>query len=100
MLFFFFSLPDTPDQMIIVWNTVNDTRDSRVIYGKGTQIDKKASGIRYLFVDGGPEQRSQFVHKVILTELAPETEYCKCCILNQTVSCEVFLQDYKHNFNQ
>jgi hypothetical protein len=66
---------ETPDQMVIVWNTINDTGDSRALYGQGTQLNLTAVGSSILFVDGGSEQRSQYVHRVILTALAPDTEY-------------------------
>ncbi|CAG5135736.1 unnamed protein product [Candidula unifasciata] len=65
----------TSDQIIVVWNTINDTGDTRVIYGAGSKFNQLAVGNRSLFVDSGPERRSQWVHKVILKGLLPETDY-------------------------
>ena len=73
-----FIFQESSDQMIIVWNTVNDTKESIVMYGPGGKLDQTASGSRTKFVDGGKEKRVQFVHKVVLKGLSPETEYCKC----------------------
>ncbi|RUS75263.1 hypothetical protein EGW08_016978, partial [Elysia chlorotica] len=61
--------------MIIVWNTVNDTKESKVLYGVKGNLNQTASGSRTVFVDGGSEQRVQFVHRVILKGLNPLTEY-------------------------
>ncbi|BFZ07355.1 hypothetical protein BsWGS_10394 [Bradybaena similaris] len=69
------SVGETPDQMIIVWNTFNDTNDTRVIFGTNSKLNQLALGTRYQFVDGGSEHRSQYVHKVILKGLTPETDY-------------------------
>jgi len=66
---------DTPDKIIVVWSTFNDTSDSTVIYGKNGQLDEKAVGSSTRFTDQGPEKRFQFIHKVILKGLTPKTNY-------------------------
>ena len=64
--------------MIIVWNTGNDTKESIVVYGTDREkLNLNASGSAIKFVDDGEEKRVQFIHRVILKGLAPETEYCK-----------------------
>ncbi|KAH9504726.1 Acid phosphatase type 7 [Bulinus truncatus] len=69
------SVGDTADKMIVVWSTINDTGDTTVHYGTNGKLTLVATGTRLKFVDGGSEKRSQFINKVILTGLAPETEY-------------------------
>ncbi|GFO35532.1 purple acid phosphatase [Plakobranchus ocellatus] len=64
-----------PDEMVIVWNTVNDTGESKVLYGSGGKLNQTASGSRTKFVDGGEEKRSQFIHRVVLQGLSEKTEY-------------------------
>ncbi|GFR97177.1 purple acid phosphatase [Elysia marginata] len=70
------AIGESSDQMIIVWNTVNDTKESKVLYGLKGKLNQTVSGSRTKFVDGGEEKRTQFVHRVVLKGLAPQSEYC------------------------
>ncbi|XP_013069245.2 acid phosphatase type 7-like [Biomphalaria glabrata] len=66
---------DDLSKMIISWSTVNDT-DSIVKYGLTvdslTLIQK---GNESMFVDGGNEKRTQYIHRVDLVDLKPNTTY-------------------------
>lgn len=62
--------------MVITWNTRDDTRASVVEYGIGGLI-LRALGTYQEFVDGGSQQRSQFIHTVRLKDLQPGQEYGK-----------------------
>uniref|UniRef100_A0A2C9JIY6 Purple acid phosphatase n=1 Tax=Biomphalaria glabrata TaxID=6526 RepID=A0A2C9JIY6_BIOGL len=66
---------DDLSKMIISWSTVNDT-DSIVKYGLTvdslTLIQK---GNESMFVDGGNEKRTQYIHCVDLVDLKPNTTY-------------------------
>ena len=67
-----------PSQMIVTWATINETSTSLVEYGiQG--LDQQASGIQYPFVDGGPEKRRIFIHKVTLKDLKPGVKYLYHC---------------------
>lgn len=65
----------SPDQMIITWSTFNATTDSTVQYGSDGKFEHKTFGSAHKWVDQGPEQKVQFIHKVTLTGLAPATNY-------------------------
>ncbi|KAL1138630.1 hypothetical protein AAG570_008693 [Ranatra chinensis] len=65
-------------EIVVTWSTWNETIYSIVEYG----IDKfshSAHGESKLFVDGGPEKRKQFIHRVRLTNLLPRQKYVYHC---------------------
>ncbi|XP_071441921.1 acid phosphatase type 7 [Hetaerina americana] len=72
------SFGDKPSEMYVTWSTLNDTEVSVVEYGIGGLI-KRAINIPKLFIDGGPEKRRQYIHKVKLEELQPGTKYMYHC---------------------
>ena len=69
--------PERPDQMVIVWNTDDFTIESKVLFGCGGKLNQTIFGKSYKFTDKGSEKRVQYVHRVVLQGLAPQTEYCK-----------------------
>ncbi|XP_030028562.2 acid phosphatase type 7 isoform X2 [Manduca sexta] len=62
------------NDIVVTWSTFNDTQESRVQYGQGI-MDKEAVGSAKLFIDGGKEQRSQWIHNVVLKDLKFNTKY-------------------------
>lgn len=66
--------------MIITWSTFNDTA-SAVQYGLSPKnMNLLEKGYSSKFTDGGSEHRVQFIHRVYLRDLKPNTTYCKYCI--------------------
>ena len=59
---------------MVTWSTINKTSDSRVLLGR-KRFETEFIGSSTIFVDGGAEGRSQYIHKVILTALKPATFY-------------------------
>ncbi|XP_071962723.1 acid phosphatase type 7-like isoform X2 [Antedon mediterranea] len=66
-------------EMMVTWSTVNDTKASLVRFGKNITLNLVAKGTSSIFVDGGPEKRSQFIHRVKLTGLSPAQMYYYHC---------------------
>jgi hypothetical protein len=66
---------DDVGKIIITWNTFNDTA-SIVQYGpSSTNLTLAQEGASSKFVDGGLEQRFQFIHKVELINLTSNITY-------------------------
>lgn len=63
-------------EIVVTWSTFNKTNSSVVEYGIGGLILRK-EGISDLFVDGGPQKHSQYIHRVTLKHLTPDTKYGK-----------------------
>lgn len=60
--------------MVVTWSTMNVTQNSTCVYG----IDKPtmvAKGYTRKFVDGGPQQHTQYIHRVTLINLQPGKRY-------------------------
>ncbi|KAG7301923.1 hypothetical protein JYU34_013341 [Plutella xylostella] len=62
------------NDIVVTWSTFNDTKETRVQYGKNV-MDTEAQGFSTLFVDGGPHKHSQYIHRVTLHDLEFDTEY-------------------------
>ena len=60
----------------MVWVTGNLT-DSVVKYGESIDKLMSTSGDATIFIDGGPEKRSMWIHKVVLQDLKSDQRYCK-----------------------
>lgn len=61
--------------MIVTWSTFNDTKLSLVRFGLNGNITLKAKGSSTKFVDGGTEKHTQYIHRVKLTGLKPDSLY-------------------------
>ncbi|XP_068632288.1 acid phosphatase type 7 isoform X2 [Battus philenor] len=62
------------NDIMVTWSTFNDTGESRVQYGVD-EMNQEAEGGSTLFTDGGPEQRQQYIHRVLLKDLKHNTRY-------------------------
>ncbi|KAF2904536.1 hypothetical protein ILUMI_01637 [Ignelater luminosus] len=72
------SFGDNVSEVVVTWSTINDTKESIVEYGIGGMI-LRAKGTSTLFVDGGPNQHSQYIHRVTLPNLTPFSRYVYHC---------------------
>lgn len=77
---------DTTSEIAIVWNTVNKT-STYVRYGINPEyLEFLQLGKSEVFQDGGNEHREQFIHKVVLQNLTPNTTYFYHCGSNASWS--------------
>lgn len=60
----------------MTWSTRNDTNESIVEYGIGGLI-LTATGYSTPFIDGGNEKQKQYIHRVWLKNLTPNSKYSK-----------------------
>lgn len=65
-------------EVVVTWSTFNDTKESVVEYGIRGMVLRQ-EGISKLFVDGGELKRSQYIHRVTLKNLTPNSRYGKLC---------------------
>jgi hypothetical protein len=75
MTYFLINLVD-PSLMIVTWVTLNEVNDSIVEYGQFDMFDKRAIGSVSIFQDSGSEQRREYIHRVVLSDLIPGQKYC------------------------
>jgi len=67
---------------VVTWSTLDATNESVVIVAedfKDPNTIKQFKGTSRLFVDGGPKKHSQYIHKVVLSQLKPKTRYEYTC---------------------
>jgi len=68
------ALGETPNSMSATWSTVDKTRDSvALLYEAGRE--KVFKGAAREFVDGGEKHLSQWIHKVVMTNLKGNHTY-------------------------
>jgi len=64
------------DEVIVTYSTLTDTEESMVEYGTEMfALDSTRNGTSTKFVDGGDEHSTQFIHRVHLSPLKPNTTY-------------------------
>lgn len=61
-------------EIVVTWSTMNDTKESIVEYGINGLILRTA-GVSSAFIDGGPKKHTQYIHRVILKNLTPNSKY-------------------------
>lgn len=67
-------------EMTITWTTFNKTRNTVVQYGTSPKnLSSVTKGQFSIFVDGGFEQRKEYIHRVYLRNLKPNTRYYYRC---------------------
>lgn len=71
-------------EIVITWSTMNDTKESLVEYGIGGLILQE-KGSSEIFIDGGKAKHFQFVHKVRLSNLQPNSKYGEYICLRRYV---------------
>ncbi|XP_052001451.1 acid phosphatase type 7 isoform X2 [Xyrauchen texanus] len=74
------SYPGVIHSMVVTWSTFNDT-DSVVEYSVWGEklFSHTVKGNSSVFTDGGPENRTMFIHRVTLTDLKPAAVYVYHC---------------------
>ena len=73
-------ISENPDEMTISWVTKDDTGHSLVEYGPQT-LHLVAKGSSTLFVDGGAERRTMYMHRVTLKKLSAGQIYSKSRVI-------------------
>ncbi|XP_017771060.1 PREDICTED: acid phosphatase type 7 [Nicrophorus vespilloides] len=68
----------TVEDIVVTWSTFNDTKESIVEYGIGGMV-LKAYGNSTVFVDGGKNKHTQYIHRVTLPNLNPKSKYVYHC---------------------
>lgn len=69
---------DDIHDIVVTWNTRDDTIESIVEYGIGGFI-LSAQGNSTVFIDGGRKKRKQYIHRVWLKNLTPSSKYVYHC---------------------
>ncbi|XP_043088378.1 acid phosphatase type 7 isoform X1 [Puntigrus tetrazona] len=74
------SYPGVENSMLVTWSTADET-ESVVEYSLwgGKLFSHTAKGTARLFIDGGPENRTLYIHRVTLTHLIPAAAYVYHC---------------------
>ena len=67
---FFLLIVGDSTQVYVTWSTMNITQNATCLYGVGS-LTQQAKGTTTKFVDGGTEQHTQYIHRVVLTHLQP-----------------------------
>lgn len=63
--------------MVVTWVTQDSVVDSVVEYGVGN-LDTFQNGTVESFLDGGPKQRTMFMHRTVASGLKPGQKYSEC----------------------
>lgn len=74
------SYPGIKNSVVVTWSTSNKT-ESIVEYSLWGEalFSQKAKGNYTIFTDGGPENRTMYIHRVTLTDLRPGSAYVYHC---------------------
>uniref|UniRef100_A0A336JZ87 Purple acid phosphatase n=1 Tax=Culicoides sonorensis TaxID=179676 RepID=A0A336JZ87_CULSO len=72
------SLGDDSNEIIVTWSTLDDAGKSIVEYGINGLI-LQAEGTSERFVDGGLKKHTQYIHRVHLKNLTPDSKYIYHC---------------------
>ncbi|THD24733.1 Purple acid phosphatase [Fasciola hepatica] len=72
------SIGEDTSTIVVTWVTTNATRESVVKYGLD-RLDNKQSGSQEVFIDGGSEQRSFYIHRVRIANLTAGLIYYYVC---------------------
>ncbi|KFM71094.1 Iron/zinc purple acid phosphatase-like protein, partial [Stegodyphus mimosarum] len=72
------SYGSVPSEMVVTWVTLDPTNISTVEYGFN-KLNLHKIGSMTKFVDGGPNSRVIYIHRVLLTDLKPGSEYIYHC---------------------
>lgn len=72
------SYGETSNEIVVTWSTFNDTKESIVKYGIGGTI-LIVKGYAKKFVDGGSKKHLQYIHRVTLSSLTPNSIYVYHC---------------------
>ena len=67
-------------QVYVTWSTMNITQNATCLYGVGS-LTQQAKGTTTKFVDGGIEQHTQYIHRVVLTHLQPGKKHSEILLL-------------------
>lgn len=79
-VFYILKCLDNIHDIVVTWSTRDNTKESIVEYGIGGLI-LRSVGNSTLFVDGGHQKRKQYIHRVWLKNLTPNSLYCKIYII-------------------
>lgn len=75
MFCFFFS--ENVNEIVVTWSTMSDAGENGAIVEYGINgFALQAYGSTETFVDGGPAQHTQFIHRVSVSFVALKTENC------------------------
>lgn len=75
------SLAGDSTQMFVTWSTMNVTQNATCLYGTSS-LSQQAKGYTTKFVDGGTEQHTQYIHRVVLSQLQPGKKHSKSISLS------------------
>ncbi|XP_035729511.1 acid phosphatase type 7-like [Vespa mandarinia] len=90
------SYGDNVHDIVVTWSTRNDTGESIVEYGIGGFV-LTATGNSTLFVDGGSKKRQQYIHRVWLKNLTPDSHYMYQCGSRYGWSNVFYIKTAPHN---
>lgn len=92
------ALGDDSTQMVVTWSTIDDPGESIVEYGiNGFALTETGNSKK--FVDGGSKKRTQYIHKVVIRDLQPNSKYIYHCGSSQGWSPIFFFKTFPDGVN-